>query len=169
MTEELVDIVDDAERLATIGNETQDFLIGNHLLEHTPNPIAVLHRFLEVLRPGGTLFLAIPDKRSTFDRDRPLTSLDHLYRDFAEGPAWSRLAHYDEYVRLVDRLTGEERERRARWLAGRDYRIHFHVWTSDTFWEFLIDVRRRFGMRFEVQAFVFNPALSEAISVLRKS
>jgi predicted SAM-dependent methyltransferase len=164
-----VDIVDDAERLATVQDRSQDFLIANHLLEHAPNPIAVLCRFLEVLKPGGNLYLAIPDKRGTFDRDRPLTPLDHLERDYREGPAWSYHDHLIEYATLVDRLTGHTRDQRVRDLAERDYRIHFHVWTSDSFWEFLTAVRQRYELPFEVRAFVFNAALSEAISILSKT
>ncbi|MFL5338555.1 MAG: methyltransferase domain-containing protein [Gemmataceae bacterium] len=164
-----VDIIDDAERLATIADASQDFVIANHLLEHTQNPIGALRRFLEVLKPGGSLYLAIPDQRGTFDRDRPLTTLDHLHRDHAEGPQWSYFDHLNEYVTMVERLTGPAHEQRVQQLAASDYRIHFHVWTCDTFWEFLNAVRRRYELPFTVRAFVYNVALSEAISVLAKT
>ena len=84
-----VDVIDDGEKLKTVANGSQDFLIANHFLEHTQNPIGTLRRFFEVLRVGGVLYLAIPDKRGTFDRNRPLTSFEHLLKDDRQGPAWS--------------------------------------------------------------------------------
>src|SRR5438034_3915304 len=104
-----VDVVDDGERLDTIGTATQDFVIANHFLEHCQDPIRTLDSFFRVLRPGGILYMAVPDKRFTFDRDRPVTPLAHLLRDHAEGPAWSRRGHYEEYVAHVHRpATAEE-------------------------------------------------------------
>src|SRR4028119_2450886 len=41
-----VDIIDDGERLATIPNSSQDFVIANHMLEHCMNPIQTLQTFL---------------------------------------------------------------------------------------------------------------------------
>ena len=58
-----VDLVDDAEKLHHIADQSLDFLIANHFLEHAPNPIAVLRRFIDVVKPGGALYVAIPDKR----------------------------------------------------------------------------------------------------------
>src|SRR2546421_13075309 len=34
-----VDLVDDAERLTTVPDESQDFIIANHFLEHCEDPI----------------------------------------------------------------------------------------------------------------------------------
>ncbi len=66
-----VDIIDDGETLATIAEGSQDFIIAHHFLEHTQDPIGTIARHLDVLRPGGVLFMAVPDKRETFDVDRP--------------------------------------------------------------------------------------------------
>lgn len=72
-----VEIVDDGEKLNTLKNESQDFIIANHFLEHTQNPLGTIERFMQVLKPGGCLYMAVPDKRWTFDVDRPVTPLDH--------------------------------------------------------------------------------------------
>ena len=124
-----VDIVDDGECLQTIPDASQDFVIANHFLEHTEDPIGTLLNFFRVLREGGFLYMAIPDKRFTFDVDRPVTTLQHLIRDHAEGPAHSREAHYREWVRLVDKasgIAGEEALYKER--TEKNYSIHFHVW-----------------------------------------
>ncbi|MBW8051172.1 MAG: methyltransferase domain-containing protein [Cytophagales bacterium] len=81
-----VDIVDDGEYLIKIQNSSLNFVIACHFLEHCQNPIAAVENFLRVLKPGGILYLAVPDKRYTFDKDRPITSFEHLLKDYEEGP-----------------------------------------------------------------------------------
>jgi hypothetical protein len=162
-----VDIVDDGETLRTVPEQSQDFVVANHFLEHSQNPIGTVRRFLEVLKPRGILYLAVPEKHGTFDRNRPVTALDHLHRDDREGPAWSYRDHIEEYATLVDRLEGPARDERVRSLIAQDYRIHFHVWTHAAFGELLDDLRRR-GFGFRLKEYVFNPHLSESIGVLRR-
>ena len=102
-----VDVVDDGERLATIGDATQDFVAANHFFEHCEDPIGTLRNLLRVVRPGGVVYLSVPDKRHMFDRDRPATTLAHLERDHEHGPEGSRHAHYDEIVRVGIGAQGE--------------------------------------------------------------
>jgi predicted SAM-dependent methyltransferase len=56
-----VDVVDDDERVSTIGDATQDLVIANHFLEHYEDPLGALGIMIRVLRPGGVLYLAVPD------------------------------------------------------------------------------------------------------------
>lgn len=162
-----VHVVDDGESLRTVADGSQDFLIANHFLEHTQNPIGTVRRFLEVLRPGGILFLAVPDKRGTFDVDRPLTTLEHLRRDDAEGPAWSYLDHVPEFVHLAVKARGAEAEAMVEHFVRTNYSIHFHVWDHDSLWAFLLELQPR--LRFSVQAFVYNEPHSESLCVLKKT
>jgi hypothetical protein len=87
------------------------------------------------------LYLAIPDKRRTIDRARPVTSVQHLIRDHEEGPAWSRHAHYETWTREVSRVLDDIPEslleREARELERQRCRIHFHVWTPVSWLELL--------------------------------
>jgi SAM-dependent methyltransferase len=161
-----VDVIDDGETLATLADGSQDFVIANHFIEHTQDPIGTLGHHLRVLRPGGILYLAVPDQRETFDRDRPLTELAHLVRDHDEGPAWSRSAHFDEWARLVDGLAGEPAEAEARRLEAMDYSIHFHVWRPETFLELLLHCRAA-GLPLEIEALQRNG--HEFVTVLRKA
>lgn len=57
-----------------------DLLVANHVLEHVPDPIAWLANASSLLAPGGTVFLALPDRRYTFDFYRPETSAPNLLR-----------------------------------------------------------------------------------------
>ena len=70
------DIVDNGELLGTIGDGTQDFVIANHFIEHCQNPLLTVQNLLRVLKPGGVVYMAVPDKRFSFDVDRPCTTLN---------------------------------------------------------------------------------------------
>jgi SAM-dependent methyltransferase len=160
-----VDVVDDGERLDTVGTATQDFVIANHFLEHCQDPIRTLESFFRVLKPGGILYMAVPDKRFTFDRDRPVTPLAHLLRDHAEGPAWSRRAHYEEYVVHVHRpATADEARGIVEDMMARGYSIHFHVWTQKELLELILSLKERLGLDIEVA----HKNGDEFVLVLRK-
>lgn len=134
-----VDVVDEAERLAKFGDETLDFVIANHVLEHTEDPVRALHTFLRVVRPGGILFLTLPDPRGTFDQERERTTVEHVLRDHREGPETSRRRHYEEWAIFIE---GASDERVIADLVERyeaeGTRNHFHVWEPDTFLELLL-------------------------------
>ena len=96
-----VDVVDDGERLETVGAESQDFIVANHFLEHCENPIGTIETHLSKLKPGGILFYAVPDKRYTFDFRRRPTPVEHMVADYEGGAEASRADHYLEWSRLV--------------------------------------------------------------------
>jgi predicted SAM-dependent methyltransferase len=54
---------------------TFDYIISSHNFEHLPNPIRFLQGCEKVLKPGGYLSMAIPDKRACFDYFRPVSTL----------------------------------------------------------------------------------------------
>ncbi len=153
------DIVDDGETLSAVAVESLDFLIANHVVEHFQNPILFFQNAARVLKKGGVLFLALPEKTRTFDRDRPLTTFEHLVRDLQEGPEQSRIEHFREYVRLADTHNGtqawrseSEYEAQVQKLMAEDCSIHFHVWDCSTMTEMILWLKREFGLPFEVKA-----------------
>ncbi len=162
-----VDLVDDGERLASQPDCSADFIIANHFIEHTEDPIGTLANHLRVLRPGGILYLAVPDRRRTFDADRQPTPLAHVVQDHEQGPAWSRRSHQEEWARLVEKVPESEVSARASLLEDSDYSIHFHVWAP---WEFraLLDyARQERGLAFALEALEHNE--HEFIVVLRRT
>ncbi len=123
-----VSIVDDGEVLSQIAPISLDFLVANHVLEHCQNPLGTLQLWLGKLRPNGTLFCAVPDGRFTFDRERPLTTLEHLWRDFERGPQDSYEEHLREWTRFVSKPDAARFEESVAQLKSSGYSIHFHVW-----------------------------------------
>ena len=159
------DIIDNGEELTTIADTSQDFVIANHFIEHCQNPIQTIENFLRVLKTSGVLYLAVPEKRFTFDVKRPPTPIDHLLRDYREGPAWSKQQHFEEWVRLVEGQPEEQLESRLQQLLAMDYSIHYHVWEAQGLLEFVATLQRM--LRFEVELFLRNGF--ETIVILRKA
>jgi SAM-dependent methyltransferase len=157
-----VDVVDDGEQLTTISAESQDFIVANHFLEHTEDPIRTIETHLGKLKMGGVLFYAVPDKRFTFDFRRPPTPIEHMVADYEQGPERSRREHYEEWVRLVtdEPSTGSAEEvssdewatRKARELEEAKYSIHMHVWTQAEFLQLILACRERLGEAFDIEA-----------------
>jgi SAM-dependent methyltransferase len=148
------DIVDDGEVLDSIPDGSLDFVAASHFIEHCENPIGTLRNHLRKLRPGGVLFLVVPDKRATFDSPRTVTSIDHLVRDDRDGPEWSRRSHYEEWVREAEHgVAPSDVEATVERLLAQAYSIHFHVWTPDAFLELLRFCANELGLPFELRAF----------------
>ena len=165
-----VDVIDDGERLANFGPGSVDFIIANHFLEHAQDPIGTIARHLEVLRTGGILFLAVPDKRFTFDRNRPETPFEHLLRDHLEGPAWSYAEHMREYVTLVLNPDEDAIEATIEDLTAKNYSIHFHVWADASLREFFRHLVEQLRFPMKIEQFVNNTEVwGENVCVLRKT
>lgn len=65
-----VDIVADAAKLP-FDNKSYDFIISSHMLEHHYNPILVLKEWARVA--SKYIFITVPRKDLTFDKDKPVT------------------------------------------------------------------------------------------------
>jgi SAM-dependent methyltransferase len=162
-----VDLVDDGETLATQPDCSADFIIANHLIEHTEDPLGTIANHLRVLRPGGILYMAVPDRRHTFDVEREPTGLEHLVRDHREGPQSSRRGHYEEWVERIERLPPSEIAERARELDEQSFSIHFHVWTEPEFTAMLNHAHDIEGLPFAIETVEQNG--HEFIAILRRT
>ena len=163
-----VDIIDDGERLATVADGSQDFVIANQVLEHFQNPLLAMQNMLRVLKPGAVLYLSLPDKRFSFDVDRPVTTVEHVLRDYNEGPEWSRRQHFEEWARYKEKLSGEALHARVDELIRIDYSIHFHVWTQLDMLDLIKTAHRLFG-NFELELFLKTDYEVEHLIILRRT
>lgn len=68
---------------------TFDACIASHVVEHTPDLVAFLNSIAVLLKPGGILTLAVPDKRYCFDYFQSITSTG----DILEAHAAKRTRH----------------------------------------------------------------------------
>jgi SAM-dependent methyltransferase len=178
------DLITDGFRLDGVGDGTQDFVIANHVLEHSPDPIDVLRCWLRVLRRGGVLFASVPIAARCFDRDRPITALAHLIEDFEvarrEGPdalAERNRPHYHEWMTLsmpaLSReegrplLSPDEQAAYEEAALRKRQEIHFHTFTPESYRTLLLHV----GGMADRRATLLTSAVAnnEVIAVVRRS
>lgn len=163
-----VDIIDDGETLATVQEQSQDFVIANHFLEHCQDPIRALVNMFRVLKNEGVLYLSVPDKRLSFDKDRPTTSLEHLKKDHLEGPEWSRRDAFEEYVTKVDKITDPvESQKRIALYMNMNYAIHFHAFTEMEMLELVSFLKKELRVPCTIELMLKHNI--EVIMILRKS
>jgi SAM-dependent methyltransferase len=154
-------IVDlDREGLRPIGDESQDFVIMNHVIEHVANPIRCIEEIIRVLRPGGHLVIAAPDKRYTMDRARAITGWPHLLAEYRAGVTEVDPLHFVDMVALLrpDVVALGVDSIRAHVSLLRQRREHAHVWDSEAFRTFLEHCAALLGVNFR---FVFEAAGDE--------
>ncbi len=133
-----------------------DYVVTSHVLEHVGNPIAALAEWCRVLRPGGIIYLVVPDRRLTWDRPRALTPVNHLLEDYQRKVTACDPTHIDDFVFGVeDTFFGgadaqHHRDRRAK-LAddlreavrqGLEINIHFHTFEPSNVLGLLQELQR---------------------------
>ncbi len=79
-----VDIVAPGDQLP-LENDSVDFVISSHAIEHFPDPIRTLKEWYRVVKPGGYLYIIAPHKERTFDKDRDRTTLAELIERHRTG------------------------------------------------------------------------------------
>jgi SAM-dependent methyltransferase len=124
----------EGNHLIGIKDNSYDFLLSSHSLEHFANPLKAVKEWLRVLKPDGTIVLVLPHKQFTFDRNRSITSFEHLKADFDQEMSEHDLTHLDEILDLHDySLTPEIKDRNfyyERSLKNFENRcLHHHVFS----------------------------------------
>jgi SAM-dependent methyltransferase len=77
-----VDVVAPGDDLP-FGSDSYDYVFASHVIEHLPDPIAGLSEWVRVAR--RYVFLVVPHRDRTFDRDRPLTPVEELVERHRAG------------------------------------------------------------------------------------
>jgi SAM-dependent methyltransferase len=149
------DIIDDGATLATVTDASYDYVIACHVIEHLPNPIAALQTWCRVLKPGGLIYLIVPDKRATFDRPRVRTTLEHLILDYRQPSRERDFEHFLDYAVHVHRAAGNDALTEAERLRTTDFSIHFHVFQPAD----IVALLRWFGTNIRPVSIVDGPIL----------
>jgi SAM-dependent methyltransferase len=142
----LIDYIGDVNALP-FRDSSLAYVATCHVLEHAPNPVAALWEWARVTRPGGILYLVVPDHRYTFDHTRALTPPAHMIEDFERDTTACDATHLADYLDGIDwsrshpgdtppeRAATRERLRTAytsALAAGQEINIHFHVFSLQT-------------------------------------
>lgn len=116
-----------------LGDIKFDYFIANHVIEHIPDFIGFFKAVYESLNENGKFFLAIPDRRFTFDIDRSETSAGHLVVDYENNGSVDAAEH------ILDALIyHQERDNlNIYWsdIESQRYNFvhHHHVFNYETF------------------------------------
>ncbi len=92
----------DATDLSEIPDNSYDFILSSHSLEHIANPFKALKEWLRVLKKGGLILIIVPDRNYTFDNKRPVTGFEHMVCDFDDNTGENDLTHLEEILSLHD-------------------------------------------------------------------
>ncbi len=88
-----------------IPDDSEDFILSSHVVEHLPNVIGTFVEWNRIVKPGGFVFMIVPLRDAhPADRQRPLTTLEHLIDDYhkrynldthpTDGVPGGRMGHY---------------------------------------------------------------------------
>lgn len=116
-------------------NDSYDFILSSHNLEHFANPVKALKDWQRITRPGGGLVLVLPNYTQTFDHRRKPTTVTHMLEDFDQGTPEDDLTHLPEILQThdlsMDPLAGSAEEFRQRSLNNFTSRcLHHHVFSE---------------------------------------
>ena len=143
-----VDIIGDTASIPLKDNSV-DFILSSHCLEHCPDTLKVLKECKRVIRSGGIIFLILPHGERTFDRGRQLTTLEHHLEDQRKGVDKGDQTHWEEFAkysspqydhRWTDQGRNKDGSWNFEWIAANGH-MHYHVWTQHE----MIDVLKHIG------------------------
>lgn len=107
---EEVDFVSDGRLIDEVipYRERYDFIFSSHVIEHVTDFLGYLKSCEKLLKPGGVVVLAVPDKRYTFDVFQPVTTTGRVLEAHAKGQTrHSPAAAFDFFANFA-RMSGKE-------------------------------------------------------------
>ncbi|MDE2384166.1 MAG: class I SAM-dependent methyltransferase [Alphaproteobacteria bacterium] len=88
-----------------VGRRKFDYVVASHVVEHVPDLVSWLKEISAVLRGGGTLRLAAPDRRYTFDflaHETDLAQVLDAYLRKSRMPTSRQVLEFCYWARIVD-------------------------------------------------------------------
>ncbi|WP_181177415.1 class I SAM-dependent methyltransferase [Mesorhizobium sp. B4-1-1] len=80
-----IDIVTGGKLISEfLPKESVDYIVASHVMEHVPDLLGWLESNLYVLKPGGRIAIAFPDKRYCFDLRRKSSMISDLVAAYIE-------------------------------------------------------------------------------------
>ena len=165
----------DGDLLKATSGHTFDYVVASHMIEHAPNLLLCLSEIHNVLKPGGTCVLIIPDKRFTFDVNRPVSTFGSVLENFLSKTThpsisavydhsamainanghnlWHGIVNADDTRLLASENIGWEAAHRVH-KEGHYYDVHVNIFTPESFCSILEQAISHEIVFFEVSKFV---------------
>ncbi len=128
-------------------DDSFDFLVSAHCLEHCIDPIAVLKEFKRVVKSSGLICLILPHCERTFDKGRFLSTLEgHIHDHENQVTKEDYLKTEGKYFDIFEEfLLIATKWPRHNWISGATNKdgswnkrkileegiLHYHVWTQN--------------------------------------
>ena len=96
------DLLSDFHNIGELPDNSYDWVISSHVIEHLENPIKALLGSHKVLKTEGYIYSVLPLYTQTFDKNREVTSLQHLIDDYESNKVGADWVHIDEFIRNYD-------------------------------------------------------------------
>jgi SAM-dependent methyltransferase len=160
---------------AEVGNTRYDYVLASHVMEHIPDMIGWLRALGEVLKPGGLVKLAVPDKEHTFDWRRADTTIAQLVsnnirklskpctRQIVDHLAFASSDRNNPPIRLRYAIEAAQKA-----LLSNEYRdVHCQVFSQSSFRELFLHLRAAKLIELELREFYpTRPGANEFIASL---
>lgn len=140
----------DAQHITRYVQDTFDFVYSSHCLEHMPDPPLALREWWSLIKPGGYLFIIVPDEDlyeqgvfpSRFNPDHKATFT------IAKTRSWSAVSHnlLDLGLALPGSRLVSIRLQDIGYDRSRLRHGHLHLTSADRFLFMLAGVCRRLGL-----------------------
>ncbi len=149
-----------------------DYVVASHVIEHVPDLIGWLHEMHDTLREGGSLLLAVPDKRFTFDACRRISPMEEIRLAYGErrrrpglrcimdyfanivradvAALWNDYSRVEELPLFPESFLGAAA---TDYAAGRYVDVHCWVFTPWSFLKTLGRIVRETGLCFDLGGF----------------
>lgn len=120
------------DNMDCIANNSLDFVIACHVIEHVRNPLLAIEKVWNKLKSGSKFVLVIPHRNLTFDSKRSITPLEHIIEDYSNFVVERDILHY------VDFFTNAFPVNNLYHVILESYEnpntdIHFHTWDERSF------------------------------------
>jgi len=140
------------ESLGAFADKSLDFIVACHVIEHTANPIRAIIESARKLRKGGSLALVVPDIEKTFDRDRPITPLEHIVSDYVDPSRERDKENFKEFYELAFPTPPDQYETvwTGKWEEA--FPIHYHTWDFASFGKMIEWIQENQGVFTQVKS-----------------
>lgn len=127
-------------------DETLDYVISSHVIEHFFDPVKAIKEWLRVVKKGGYIFIIVPHKDRTFDRNRKIKPLKELIDRHIGKLKITDYAYLnkEEFNKIKDNensyieycvLIKEEKPKKGYTRYKEDNHTHWNVWRTEDFLE----------------------------------
>ena len=126
----------EASDLSAILDDSYDFLVASHSLEHCANVFKTVIEWKRVVKEGGGILIVVPNPDYTFDCKRQVTTFEHLVEDFESHVDEHDLTHLNEIISLHDIIkdkgVNDVNQLKERSLLNYENRcLHHHVFNAE--------------------------------------